>query len=99
LLTAQSSSGASTTAKKEEPSRITKVVLIVVVDRDGYPGRIEVAKGASKELNKKAVDAIKKWKFEPAKKNGEPVAVKISVEINFKCSDNDQNCVIQPTKP
>jgi len=35
-------------------------------------------------LDQKAVDAVKQWKFEPAMKNGEPVAVVINVEVNFK---------------
>jgi len=29
---------------------------------------------------------VKKWKFEPAMMNGEPVAVQINVEVSFRLS-------------
>jgi TonB family protein len=35
-------------------------------------------------LDEKAVEAVKKWRFQPARKNGHPVAVQISVEVNFQ---------------
>ena len=35
-------------------------------------------------LDEKAVEAIRRWRFEPARKDGVPVAVQINVEINFR---------------
>ena len=35
-------------------------------------------------LDEKAIEAVRKWKFEPAMKDGKPVAVQISVEVNFR---------------
>jgi TonB family protein len=35
-------------------------------------------------LDQKALDAVKQWKFEPAMKDGKPVAVQINVEVNFR---------------
>jgi TonB family protein len=35
-------------------------------------------------LDQKAVEAVKKWKFQPAEKDGRPVAVQINVEVNFR---------------
>jgi len=32
----------------------------------------------------KALDAVRTWRFEPARKDGVPVAVRISVEVNFR---------------
>jgi len=36
------------------------------------------------EFAKAAIEAVKKWRFEPAKLNGQPVAVLISVEMEFR---------------
>jgi TonB family protein len=35
-------------------------------------------------LDEKAIEAVRKWKFEPAMKNGQPVAVQVNVEVNFR---------------
>ena len=35
-------------------------------------------------LDQKAIEAVRNWKFEPAKNNGKPVAVQINVEVNFR---------------
>ena len=40
-------------------------------------------------LTEKAVEAIKQWKFEPALKNGEPIAVLYNLTINFQLSDEE----------
>ncbi|HWI14667.1 MAG TPA: energy transducer TonB [Burkholderiales bacterium] len=32
----------------------------------------------------KAIEAVRSWKFEPAKKDGQPVAVQVNVEVNFR---------------
>jgi TonB family protein len=34
-------------------------------------------------LDEKAIEAVKKWRFEPARKNGHAVAVRVNVEVNF----------------
>jgi outer membrane biosynthesis protein TonB len=35
-------------------------------------------------LDEKAVEAIHRYRFKPAMKNGEPVASKITIEVNFR---------------
>ena len=60
------------------------VVLWVVVDRDGLPRDIIVARSLRPDLDKAAVDAVKKWKFAPATKDGQPVAVRVNVEVSFR---------------
>ena len=35
-------------------------------------------------LDEKAIEAVRNWKFEPALKDGKPVAVQINVEVNFR---------------
>jgi TonB family protein len=35
-------------------------------------------------LDNEAVEAVRRWKFEPGKKAAEPVAVLATVEVNFR---------------
>jgi periplasmic protein TonB len=35
-------------------------------------------------LDEKAIEAIRRWKFEPGRKDGIPVAVQVDVEVNFR---------------
>jgi TPR repeat protein len=35
-------------------------------------------------LDEKAIEAVKRWRFEPAKKDGKPVAVAVNVQVSFR---------------
>jgi periplasmic protein TonB len=59
-------------------------ILWLIVDDQGRPRDIRVVRGLGFGLDAKAVEAVKQWKFEPAKKDGHPVNVQISVEVAFK---------------
>lgn len=60
------------------------VVLWVVVGPDGRTKDIRVQRSLGLGLDEKAIEAVKTWKFEPARKDGQPVAVQINVEVNFR---------------
>ena len=60
------------------------VVLWVVVGPDGRTKDIRVQRSLGLGLDEKAIEAVKLWKFEPARKDGQPVAVQINVEVNFR---------------
>jgi TonB family protein len=60
------------------------VVLWLVVGPDGRPRDMRVQRSLGMGLDQKAVEAVKQWKFEPATKDGKPVAVQINVEVNFR---------------
>ncbi len=59
------------------------VELKMVVGANGLPRDIKVQRSLSPDLDEAAMDAVKKWKFAPGTKDGEPVAVQISVEVSF----------------
>ncbi len=59
------------------------VVLWLIVGSDGKPRDIRVARTLGLGLDEKAIEAVKTWIFEPAYKDGKPVAVQINVEVNF----------------
>lgn len=57
--------------------------LMLVVDANGRPTDIRVANSLGMGLDEKAIEAAKKWRFEPAMKDGHPVAVQIALEVDF----------------
>lgn len=59
-------------------------VLAMIVGPDGKPRDIKVQRGLGMGLDRKAVEAVQQWRFNPATKDGRPVAVQISVEVSFK---------------
>jgi protein TonB len=60
------------------------VVLWMIVGVDGRPRDIRVVRTAGMGLEEKAIGAVRTWRFEPARKDGQPVAVQISVEVSFR---------------
>jgi TonB family protein len=70
--------------KKESKARHRgTVVLELVVGSDGLPRDITVSRPLSPEFDEAALDAVKKWKFSPATKDGKPIATQIMVEVDF----------------
>ena len=70
----------------EEARRAKKqgtCVLWLIVDSTGHPRDIRVARGLGFGLDAKAMEAVKQWRFQPALKDGRPVDVQISVEVEF----------------
>jgi len=60
------------------------VVLWLVIGPDGRPHEIRVARPLGMGLDEKAIEAVRTWRFEPAKKDGQPVAVQMNVEVSFR---------------
>jgi TonB family protein len=60
------------------------VVTSLVVRQDGSPTDVRVIRGAGFGLDEKAVESIRTWQFKPAMKEGKPVAVFATVEVNFR---------------
>jgi protein TonB len=60
------------------------VVLGLVVGPDGRPRDMKVLRSLGLGLDEKAIEAVKNWRFDPAVKDGKPVAVYISVEVDFR---------------
>jgi protein TonB len=58
-------------------------VLWLIVDSAGQPRDIKVVRGLGLGLDAKALEAVRQWRFHPALKDGKPVDVQISVEVEF----------------
>jgi len=61
------------------------VMVRADIDANGNPTNVEVAKrSGSRDLDRAARDAVRKWRFEPAMKNGKAVAATVQVPVEFK---------------
>jgi len=61
-----------------------KVQLSAIIHTDGYVYGISVVKGLDPRLDKSATEALRKWEFTPARRDGNPVDVDIVIEIPFR---------------
>lgn len=61
-----------------------RVVLRVFVDAEGHPGQIELKNSSGfPRLDQSAEDAVRRWKFVPARRGDEAVATWVAVPIVF----------------
>lgn len=61
-----------------------EVVLEIVVRRDGTVGDVTVLRGLGLDLNQRAVQAVRQWRFSPARLKGVPVDVVVEVAVEFR---------------
>lgn len=58
-------------------------LLMLVVDKTGHVQNIRVVRPLGMGLDRKAVETVSNWQFNPGTRNGDPVAVELGVEVNF----------------
>jgi TonB family protein len=59
-------------------------VLKVVIDVDGRAKDFELVSSLGLGLDEQAVLAIEQWKFKPGEKDGAPIPVQATIEVNFR---------------
>lgn len=64
-----------------------EVALMIVVNEKGDVTEAKVTKGLGYGLDENAVEAVKVWRYKPAEKDGEPIAVKMEVTTSFVMKD------------
>ena len=57
--------------------------LSVIVEANGHTSHIRVLSSLGMGLDEKAIEAVKRWKYAPALKDGKPIPVQMAVEIAF----------------
>jgi TonB family protein len=71
-----------------EDARLAKysgtALLSVEIGTDGAPHNVKIIRGLGLGLDEKAIAAVNRWKFKPGTLNGEPVATRAQIEINFR---------------
>jgi protein TonB len=56
----------------------------VVVRADGTIGHVRVLQGLGSGLDQRAVDAVRQWRFNPARRRGTAVDVMVEIAVEFK---------------
>jgi TonB family protein len=60
-------------------------LISLIVDTQGNPQNIRIARALGMGLDEKAIEAIRQYKFRPAMKDGKtPVPVMITIEVDFR---------------
>jgi TonB family protein len=71
-----------------EEARKTKlngsVVVAVAVNEKGSIDDVKVVRSSDRRFEQNAIDAVRQWKFLPATRDGQPVAVQMNSEMTFK---------------
>jgi TonB family protein len=71
-----------------EEARAAKIqgttVLSVDIDPSGVAENIQVLRSLEPGLDQKAIEAVRQWHFQPGTKDGAPVTVRASIEVNFR---------------
>ena len=79
--------------KKQEPKYSVEaraarlqgtVVIQVAIGTDGLAHDARVLRGVGLGLDENAIDAVSQWQFKPAMKDGQPVKVKATIEVNYR---------------
>ena len=77
-------------------SKISGMTLVgLIVDADGSSTNVHIRRSMTNSVDKKhrkvalaldqkALDAVKKYRFEPATYQGKPVPIELNVEVNFQ---------------
>jgi len=61
-----------------------EVVLAIVVLRNGSVGQVRVVQGLGSGLDERAIEAVRQWRFAPARRLGQPVDVQVEVAVEFR---------------
>jgi len=59
-------------------------VMRAVVDSRGDTTQVQILRPLGMGLDDQAVNVVRQWRFEPAKRDGKPVAVTVDIEVEFR---------------
>jgi|SRR5579871_738802 len=60
------------------------VLLSIEVDPTGTARNVKIVRSLGLGLDEKAIEAVKQWRFKPGQKDGIPVTVAATIEVNFR---------------
>jgi TonB family protein len=72
-------------AAKRAKEPINAIVVVgLVVDADGMPRQLRIARSFRADFDAEALKAVERYRFSPGKRAGKPVATAVNIEVHFK---------------
>ncbi len=72
-------------AAKRAKEPINAIVVVgLVVDSDGMPRQLRIARSFRADFDAEALKAVGRYRFTPGKHAGKPVATAVNIEVHFK---------------
>lgn len=63
------------------------VAVVLIINEKGVVAEASVVKSSHPDFERPALEAVKVWKFKPAKKDGNPVKVRVTLPLRFNVED------------
>jgi TonB family protein len=67
----------------EQPT-VSSVVLRAIVDENGIPRNVQIAKSAGSVVDRKAIEAVNQYRFKPATLDNKPTWASVSITIKIQ---------------
>ena len=64
--------------------RVSNVVVRATVDQYGFPRNLTVAQSAGSVVDKRAVDAVRQYRFKPATRDNQPIDATVLISIKIQ---------------
>jgi TonB family protein len=72
-------------APMQKGRRIQGVCVVsLILDENGSPKNLRLVRGLTESADQAALDAVSNYRFKPAMKGKQPVAVRMIIEVNFR---------------
>ena len=65
-------------------AKSSDVTVDLVVDEKGFPQNLRVEKSGGEKFDQAALEAVRQYRFQPATREGAPVAVEVNVVVFFR---------------
>jgi protein TonB len=59
------------------------VMVKCTIDEQGNVAETSIVKSSNGQFDRFATDAVRKWKFKPARQDGAPISVQVTIPIKF----------------
>ena len=59
------------------------IEIAMVITSQGVAKDLRVVQSLHPQVDRCAVEAVKQWRFAPAQKDGKPIAVRLTIELDF----------------